>query len=1134
MTSSSLLRALLLVFLIITVPARGAMAQSHHWPAQVCNGFARPLRGEKLDYHSPMPSVTTSLLVRSINATGDIAWITGPCPVWPAMEPAHFVWMFGIDVNEERHSWDLSIDGTVVLRFTNPAMSLTGSWTVEGTSGCSLTFHATMVDRHQDLMGFAVLTVAPPLLRPGQPLRIGVTGESAGSRVWYMTFETPVEEGVDVVPQNALLRSTGEPRQPVQLRFLHLGDPVTATVTLAPDITQTLSLQPGYSSLDLAVPRVSTTTGCEAVVRLDDGRTFRRAFTLAPVRPRTVRFVQHTHTDIGYTRPQTEILPEHLRYIDYALDYCDATDSLPDDARFRWTCETSWAVREWLAARPHAQIDRLLRRVREGRIEVTGLFLNLSDLCDEPALAASLQPLRAFHAAGIPVTTAMQNDVNGVGWALAEWLGDAGITSLIMGQNVHRARKPFILPTAFQWEAPSGRRLMVWRGEHYMTGNDLGLIRPDVREFETAVHAYLAKLDADGYPWDDIAVQFGGYMTDNSPPSTTACERVRLWNGKYLTPRLRLAIAREFPDSLRAHHADALPVVRGAWPDWWMDGFGSAANETAAARETHTDLIATMGLQSMATLAGLAHPERMAATTAAVNDALLFYDEHTFGAAESISDPTCANSVIQWSEKATYAWEAVKRTRMLREDAMGWIQDLLPRADEPLLAVFNTLNWTRSGPVTVYIDHQIIPRGCAFSIIDAHGEPLPVQEQGARQDGTFWTIWARDIPPMGHATFRIRVKPETTPVGAAPLAPEGPASSHYRIVIDSVAGALAGIEDRELKRQLVDATAPWGFGQFIHERVADRNDLQTFQLNAHTRIPWSGIRVDGWTDGPVWSSVQMTGMQHACADSTGIRCELRLYKPEKRMELRYTMRKLPVVEAEAVYVALPFAVDAARLLFEAQGGMVEAGRGQVEGSSMDWAGVQNQAVVRSRDAQVVVVSPEIPLMMFGDIHIGKFMRMYTPERPHLYSWVLNNYWTTNFVAKQEGEMNWRYVLTSSADTSDTFATRFGWGVRVPFLTRVLPAGAPNGRPAERSFLELGNERILLVAARPMDDGAGVILHLRETGGHATTLDLGAAQAAGMLRHAREVNVLGEPKGDDALRFEFRSHETKFIEVRRDR
>lgn len=66
----------------------------------------------------------------------------------------------------------------------------------------------------------------------------------------------------------------------------------------------------------------------------------------------TIYLVQHTHTDIGYTKPQTEILSEHLRYIDYAIDYSDLTKDYPDDARFRWTCEAAWAVSEYIKVRP--------------------------------------------------------------------------------------------------------------------------------------------------------------------------------------------------------------------------------------------------------------------------------------------------------------------------------------------------------------------------------------------------------------------------------------------------------------------------------------------------------------------------------------------------------------------------------------------------------------------------------------------------------------------------------------------------------------------------------------------------------------------------------------------------------------
>ena len=65
------------------------------------------------------------------------------------------------------------------------------------------------------------------------------------------------------------------------------------------------------------------------------------AATALAVRPTTIYLVQHTHTDIGYTRPQAEILGEHLRYIDFALEYCALTDDYPDEAKFRWTCEAA-------------------------------------------------------------------------------------------------------------------------------------------------------------------------------------------------------------------------------------------------------------------------------------------------------------------------------------------------------------------------------------------------------------------------------------------------------------------------------------------------------------------------------------------------------------------------------------------------------------------------------------------------------------------------------------------------------------------------------------------------------------------------------------------------------------------------
>ncbi len=45
-------------------------------------------------------------------------------------------------------------------------------------------------------------------------------------------------------------------------------------------------------------------------------------------------------------------------------------------------------------------------------------------------------------------------------------------------------------------------------------------------------------------------------------------------------------------------------------------------------------------------------------------------------------------------------------------------------------------------------------------------------------------------------------------------------------------------------------------------------------------------------------------------------------------------------------------------------------------------------------------------MEFGIINIGKSQEVSAVAKPYIYSWVLNNYWTTNCPASQDGGMEW--------------------------------------------------------------------------------------------------------------------------------
>ena len=204
------------------------------------------------------------------------------------------------------------------------------------------------------------------------------------------------------------------------------------------------------------------------------------------------------------------------------------------------------------------------------------------------------------------------------------------------------------------------------------------------------------------------------------------CALIRDWNEHYAWPRLRSATVHEFLEQINTKYGDRLPVYRAAYPDWWTDGFGSAARETAASRKTQSDMIAIGGMLSMAGMAGDRGVEGTHDELRRIHENLLFYDEHTFGAAESISDPQCENSQVQWAEKGSYVWEALKSAQMLYETSIGRLQGDLHRSERPTLTFFNPLGWERSALTTVYIDFEVIPRDRAFRLLDEQGRALSV------------------------------------------------------------------------------------------------------------------------------------------------------------------------------------------------------------------------------------------------------------------------------------------------------------------------------------------------------------------------------------------------------------------------
>jgi len=602
---------------------------------------------------------------------------------------------------------------------------------------------------------------------------------------------------------------------------------------------------------------------------------------------------------------------------------------------------------------------------------------------------------------------------------------------------------------------------------------------------------------------------------------------------------LRNALAKDFMIFLDETHAEDIPVQEVAWPDWWSDGIGSAANETKVVRNTQIEISANTAILSMAKISGAQLPDDIQEDITDVYDNLLFYDEHTYGAAESVTDPLSQNTINQWDIKSSYAWEAAKKSSMLQEKALAFLEPYILKTKQPTIAVFNTLNWSRSGLVHLFIGYEIIPEGVDFTITDKDNNTVPVQIYQQRMEGAYYGLWVEDIPPMGYKTLEIHIG-EKADIDTPPDNQDFE-NDFYSIKLDESKGVITQIFDKELQQNLVDETDTFNFGAFIYEELENRHDLERLTnmtrdtvyrpLNLK-RTTLSNTEITKVSYGNIYKSLFIHGDMPVCADERGVNIEIRLYHHQKKIEFLYRMVKLPVVQPEGVYVAFPFKLNGAHLAYEAQGGIVYPGKNQLAGSSSDWNVVQNFAAVKNDTLQIVWTSPEIPLVQFGDLNIGRYYYRLHPKTNHIYSWVLNNYWVTNFKASQQGELRWSYHITSINDNSKMAATKFGWGVRMPLLSRLISADETTENTAlvSKSFINLNVSNLLLVNSSVSMDGKGIVLHVREIEGDHAIIDIRRLLEETGASEIQEVSVLEEKLANLTSPLLIEHYETKFIKL----
>ena len=104
--------------------------------------------------------------------------------------------------------------------------------------------------------------------------------------------------------------------------------------------------------------------------------------------------IHHAHTDVGYTDRQEKIAWNHVKYLESVVDILREAERDPNWAGFCWNVETFWMVERFLEKSTPGYIADFWRFVREGKIGLSGNYLNGTDLTDETVLRETLAKCR--------------------------------------------------------------------------------------------------------------------------------------------------------------------------------------------------------------------------------------------------------------------------------------------------------------------------------------------------------------------------------------------------------------------------------------------------------------------------------------------------------------------------------------------------------------------------------------------------------------------------------------------------------------------------------------------------------------------------------------------------------------------
>jgi len=836
----------------------------------------------------------------------------------------------------------------------------------------------------------------------------------------------------------------------------------------------------GEQKVEFSVPEFTTPLNGAVTVKIG-GRAQRFPVTLTPAKKWNLLVVPHIHVDVGYSDYQEKVAEIQSRVLEEAIQL------IHEHPDFRFSPDGFWSVRQYMAGRSEERQQRLLQMIREKKIFIPTVEASL--LTGFPSLETlirSLYPAFQFHQKnGGDADYANITDVPSYSWSYASVMSAAGLKYFISGCDNDNG--PILLDSRlnekspFWWEGPDGSRILMWYSWVYsQLGVLFGGLQGEISAGHDGIPVFLQAYDHPGYKSDSVLVY--GTQWENTDLFPRQASVVGDWNKLYAYPHLQYSGFADAMRTIAAGFGDSIPVVRGDGGPYWEYGIVSTARSAAIERESEQRALAA---EEFSTVSGLvdpgARPEPEVLKRLWNN--MVLYDEHTWGAAQSVTDPESRETINQLAVKEAFATDAKRDVDYVLRRSLADLANFIYDPQGTLL-VFNPLSWQRSSLVDIDLDkgHEIVDL--------VTNQPVSYEVLSTGESYRRIRFLAQDVPSVGYKAYALKEIPDAPP--APPVASANTMENQfYRVVLDPESGAVKSIFDKELNKELVNTSSAYRFDQYLYVTGGDQIPNRLLEYSANWPIPdltihnAGGGRLVSVTHEPFGMAARL---ESSGVNTPAIETEIILFDGQKKIEFINHVRKTEVYSKEGIYFAFPLAMDQPRFRYEIQNGFVDPAHDQLPGAGKEWFSVQHWVAADQDGVTAAIIPVDAPLFTLGDIVRGTWPREFGQRNGTIFSQVMNNYYFTNYAAGQGGDFTFRYVLTSGSNLQPAHLSRLGREEMSPLeFDQITPQDKALNSPrpldaAQASFLKVDQPDVALVTWKAAEDGEGTIVRFLEMAG----------------------------------------------------